>query len=419
VGRPVTVRPDPLRCCVHFINCLLLNNQLLCTIIMAIILFDNRFRRSLLPFTYTRAVAGLRFGILSIKERWEAWTQKPVFVHTDQYLQSLYAVAEKGDHIWIDASVLPDETVLDAILSLEHGSCFADETGLIAGRATIDFANFDPANSLQFFETIHDHSKLKRLEHPWQLMQWNDGMLRQDFDLVTKGRISQPIPATVNVLQAENIFIEEGATLNFCTLNAATGPIYIGKNTEIMEGSVIRGPFALGENSVIKLNSRVYGATTLGPSCMGGGEIKNTVMMGYSNKGHDGYLGDSVVGEWCNFGAGSTNSNIKNTAGEVKIWDINTNRYVGVGQKCGVILGDYSRVSINASINTGTMVGICCNVFGAGLLPTIIPNFSWGVNGTRYVLDKTLADITNWKKLKGHSLSEAETSAIRFIFDQL
>jgi UDP-N-acetylglucosamine diphosphorylase/glucosamine-1-phosphate N-acetyltransferase len=244
-------------------------------------------------------------------------------------------------------------------------------------------------------------------------------MLRADFAWVTKGRTSQPIPASVNVIQPENIFIEEGARLNFCTLNASTGPIYIGKHTEIMEGSVIRGPFALGENSVIKLNSRIYGATTLGPSCMGGGEIKNTVMMGYSNKAHDGYLGDSVVGEWCNFGAGSTNSNIKNTAGVVKVWDIDTNRYVEVGQKCGLIMGDYSRASINASINTGSMIGVCCNLYGAGLLPTIVPNFSWGVSGTKYVFEKALSDIDNWKKLKGQSLSITETSVLETIFAEI
>ena len=385
--------------------------------IMSIILFDNPYRRSLLPFTYTKAVADIRFGILSVKERWALLSQQPVFVHTVKYLQPLYDRATNGDHIWIDASVIPDAFLVDQILSLESGSCLSDERGLIAGRMTIDPSSFDTSRFIQYFLKVIDCPSVKRLEHPWQLMQWNDTMLRADFDLVSKGRISQPIPATVNILQPEHIFIEEGAKLNFCTLNASAGPVYIGKHAEIMEGSVIRGPFALGENSLIKMNSRIYGATTLGPSCMGGGEIKNTVMMGYSNKAHDGYLGDSVVGEWCNFGAGSTNSNIKNTAGVVKVWDINTNQYTEVGQKCGLIMGDYSRASINAAINTGTMIGVCCNVYGPGLLPTIIPNFSWGVNGTKYVFEKALSDIDNWKKLKGHSLSEVESSILTFIFE--
>ncbi|MES2372994.1 MAG: putative sugar nucleotidyl transferase [Bacteroidota bacterium] len=386
---------------------------------MSIILFDNRSRNSLFPLTYTKAVAELRFGILTIKERWEKLSQQPVFLHTEKYLQPLYALPEPGEHIWIDASVIPDNSLLDRILSLDKGCCFADEKGLIAGKMAMPFEAFDTSNSLAGFKNITDHPVVKRIEHPWQLMQWNDSMIRFDHALITNGRASQPVPSSVNVLQPENIFIEDGAKLSFCTLNASTGPIYIGKNAEIMEGSVIRGPFALGENSVLKLNSRVYGATTLGPSCMGGGEIKNTVMMGYSNKAHDGYLGDSVVSEWCNFGAGSTNSNIKNTAGEIRVWDMGSKQYLPVGNKCGVIMGDYSRVAINSSINTGSVIGVSCNVFGAGLLPTIVPNFSWGVGGTKYEFDKALVDINNWKKLKGHSLSERESSVLQYIFDRL
>jgi UDP-N-acetylglucosamine diphosphorylase/glucosamine-1-phosphate N-acetyltransferase len=386
---------------------------------MAIILFDNRFRNSLFPLTYTKAVADLRFGILTIAERWEKLSKQPVFIHTEKYLQTLYAQAELEENVWIDASVMPDTSLVDAILSLDTGCCLADEKGLIAGKAMLLFKDFDPANSLTAFQNITDQSLVKRIEYPWQLMQGNDAMIRTDFSLVTDDRQSQPVPSSVNVVQSENIFIEEGAKLSFCTLNASTGPVYIGKNAEIMEGSVVRGPFALGENSILKLNSRVYGATTFGPSCMGGGEIKNTVMMGYSNKAHDGYLGDSVVGEWCNFGAGSTNSNIKNTAGEIRVWDMNSKQYLPVGNKCGVIMGDYSRVAINSSINTGSVIGVSCNVFGAGLLPTIIPNFSWGVGGTKYEFDKALVDINNWKKLKDRSLSREEESVLGYIFEQL
>ncbi len=248
-------------------------------------------------------------------------------------------------------------------------------------------------------------------------MQWNDEMIRADLKIATKERISQPVPSTVNTLQPADIFIEEGATLNYCTLNASTGPIYIGKDAEIMEGTVIRGPFALGNNSVIKMNSRIYGATTLGPFCMGGGEIKNSVLMGFSNKAHDGYLGDSVVGEWCNFGAGSTNSNVKNTAAEVKIWDMSAKKYIPVGQKCGVIMGDYSRLAINSSVNTGTMIGVSCNVFGAGLLPTIIDNFSWGVAGIKYDFEKAVEAIINWKKLKQQEITSEQIAVLGYIFE--
>ncbi len=385
---------------------------------MAIVLFDNQNRRGLFPFTLTKALANLRFGIFSVKERWEHISGQSVYVCTEAYLQGLYQSIPAGDHIWIDAALIVDADLLDSILTLEPGCCMADEAGLIAGRSEIAAAAFDPAHSLSFFENIRDHASAKRLQYPWQLMQWNETQIRADFLLATKGRISQPIPSTVHVKQPENVFIEEGAQLQYCTLNASTGPIYIGKNAEIMEGSVIRGPFVLGEGSVLKLNSRVYGATTLGPYCMGGGEIKNTVLMGYSNKAHDGYLGDSVVGEWCNFGAGSTNSNVKNTAGEVKIWDMGAEKYVGVCNKCGVVMGDYSRVAINSSINTGSMIGVSCNVFGAGLLPTIIANFSWGVSGTKYDFGKALSAIDNWKKMKGQSLDEKEISVLTHIFEQ-
>ena len=250
------------------------------------------------------------------------------------------------------------------------------------------------------------------------MMLWNDTMIREDFKLVTKGRSSQPISPTVQVIQTADIFIEEGAKLEFCTLNSKTGPIYIGKEAEIMEGSCVRGPFSMGYNSVLKMNSRIYGATSLGPCCMGGGEIKNSVIMGYTNKAHDGYLGDAVIGEWCNMGAGSTNSNVKNTAGEVKVWNYATNSYLGVGQKCGLIMGDYSRVAINSSVNTGTIVGVSCNVFGAGLLPTIFNNFSWGSSGNRYDLKKAFFAIDNWKKMKNLHITEAETSILETIFAQ-
>jgi UDP-N-acetylglucosamine diphosphorylase / glucose-1-phosphate thymidylyltransferase / UDP-N-acetylgalactosamine diphosphorylase / glucosamine-1-phosphate N-acetyltransferase / galactosamine-1-phosphate N-acetyltransferase len=386
---------------------------------MSIILFDNIFRKGLYPFTYTKAVSALRFGILSMQERWALKTNQSVYVHTVPFLQSLYPLTGLDEHLWIDASVIPDETLFDRILSLQTGSCLADDIGLIAGKAAIVFDTFDPKIGISYFEQTHQVDSVKRLAHPWQIMQWNDEMIRSDFVLVTNGRSSQSVSASVNLIQREHIFIEEGAKLEYCTLNAATGPIYIAKNAEVMEGSAIRGPFALGQNSVLKLNSRIYGATTLGPNCMGGGEIKNSVMMGYSNKAHDGYLGDSVVGEWCNFGAGSTNSNIKNTAGSISVWDMDSEKYIKMGQKCGVIMGDYSRIAINAAINTGSVVGVSCNVFGPGLLPTIIPNFSWGVTGTKYVFEKAIIDINNWKILKGRSLTEAETSVLAHIFEQL
>ena len=381
---------------------------------MAIVLFDNSSRNSLFPLTYTKAVAALRFGILSIQERWEMKTKETIFVHTEAYLQVLYPIPNEEVHTWIDASVMPDEDLVNAILNLEENSCIIDDKGLIAGKKAIPFNEFK--TDLSVYEKLIVIATAKRLNYCWEIMQWNDAMIREDFKMVTKGRASQPISPTVQVLQTADIFIEEGAKLEFCTLNSKTGPIYIGKDAEIMEGSCVRGPFSIGYNSVLKMNSRIYGATSLGPCCMGGGEIKNSVIMGYTNKAHDGYLGDAVIGEWCNMGAGSTNSNVKNTAGDVKVWNYATNSYLSVGQKCGLIMGDYSRVAINSSINTGTIVGVSCNVFGAGLLPTIFNNFSWGITGNKYDLKKAYYAIDNWKKMKNLNITEAETSILESIF---
>lgn len=381
---------------------------------MAIVLFDNSSRNSLFPLTYTKAVAALRFGILSIQERWSMKTKEEVFIKTDAYLQVLYPTPILNDHIWIDASVMPDEQLVNAIMELEANTCLIDDKGLIAGRISMPFLEFKPDLSLYEKQIVIHNAK--RLNYCWEMMLWNDAMIREDFKLVTKGRASQPISPTVQVLQTADIFIEEGAKLEFCTLNSKTGPIYIGKDAEIMEGSCVRGPFSIGFNSVLKMNSRIYGATSLGPCCMGGGEIKNSVIMGYTNKAHDGYLGDAVIGEWCNLGAGSTNSNVKNTAGDVKVWNYATNSYLGVGQKCGLIMGDYSRIAINSSINTGTIVGVSCNVFGAGLLPTIFNNFSWGVTGNKYDLKKAYFAIDNWKKMKNLHITPEETSILESIF---
>jgi len=386
---------------------------------MAIVLFDNPSRKHLFPLTVNKAVASLRFGIFTMKERWEKLSGEAVFVHTESALQPLYPLPPEGAHCWIDAALVPDQELADSILSLEPGHCIADESGLLGGKAAIPFDRFESHRSLEFFETIRDHSPAKRLLYPWHLMQWNDAMIRFDFALATKGRKSASLSTTVNTIQPDNIFVEAGAVLEYCTINASTGPVYIGKNAEVMEGSSIRGPFVLGDHSVLKMNSRVYGATTIGPYCLGGGEIKNAVMMGYSNKAHDGYLGDSVVGEWCNFGAGATNSNIKNTAGEVRIWAMGTGEQIAAGNKCGVIMGDYSRVAINSSINTGSVIGIASNVFGQGLLPCLIPHFCWGVQGEKYLFDKAVQDIGNWKKLKGNTLTETETAILKTIFEQL
>lgn len=385
---------------------------------MAIILFDPLHRQNLFPFTKTKAVANLRMGIYTIAERWQQLTGIEIFVHAEQYLQDQFPIPPQGLHTWIDASVIPTPALIDKIAGLSNGTCWADETGLILGKANIDFAAFNAGESIRPFTNIYDHPLADRIVYPWHLMQWNDQMLRFDFELAIKNKKSSGISATNHLIGNGNIFIEPGAIVEHCLLNTTTGPIYIGKNAVVMEGTAIRGPFAMEEESVLKMNSRIYGATTLGPYCIGGGEIKNSIMMGYSNKAHDGYMGDSVIGEWCNWGAGTSNSNLKNTAGIIKVWVEAANDYLEAGNKCGVMMGDYSRTAINSAINTGTVIGVSANVFGDGLLPNIIPDFSWGCKGIQYRIDKALNDIDNWKKLKNTSLTVSEKKLLQFLNDK-
>jgi UDP-N-acetylglucosamine diphosphorylase/glucosamine-1-phosphate N-acetyltransferase len=382
---------------------------------MVIVLFDNRFREQLFPLTLTKAVADLRCGILTFKERWELITGQEVFIKTVDYLSALYAPIQDAGAIWIDAGIIADMELADRIFTLKDGQALADENGLIAGKSTKLFTSFSPDTILQLFDEVSKLKTVKRLQYPGDIVHWNDCMIRSDYELITKNKTSQPISHTNQIIHQGDIFIEENATVEFCTLNSANGPIYIAKDAILMEGSMIRGPFALGENSLLKMGTKIYGATSIGPNCVVGGEIKNVVIQGNSNKAHDGYLGDSVIGEWCNLGAGTSNSNVKNTGGEVMLWNRYTKAFMPAGQKCGVVMGDYSRTAINSSINTGSIIGVCCNVFGEGLLPKVIDDFSWGLN-RKYELEKAMHDINNWKKMKHQQLSAAEISVLEYIF---
>lgn len=252
------------------------------------------------------------------------------------------------------------------------------------------------------------------LKDPWDIIAHNADAIRSDFNFITHLRSSYPISATNKVISPNNIFIEEGVQMEHCIINASAGPVYIGKGAEIMEGTMIRGPVAICEGAVIKMGTRLYSGTTVGPYCMAGGEIKNSILMAYSNKGHDGYLGDSIIGEWCNLGAGTSNSNVKNSAGEVKAWDNKTKQYIGVGNKAGLLMGDFSRCAINTSFNTGTVAGICCNIFAPGLRPKYIPDFSWGEE--KYELGKLYKDIDNWKKLKSQYLTDKEKEILKNLY---
>ena len=252
------------------------------------------------------------------------------------------------------------------------------------------------------------------MNYPWQIFEFNDWAIRQDYELITEGRKSKELSLTNKLINPENIFVEEGAKVNYSILNAQDGPIYIGNNSEIFEGSFIRGPFSLGEGSRIKMGAKIYGGTTIGPFCLATGEIKNSILMSYSNKAHDGYLGDSAIGSWCNIGAGTSNSNLKNTGGIVTMWSKEKNAFIEAGYKCGLLIGDYSRCSINTSFNTGTVVGVSCNIFGNTFQSRFYKDFTWG--NEKYIFEKAISDINNWKKMKGLEITEEEIQSLKKIY---
>jgi UDP-N-acetylglucosamine diphosphorylase/glucosamine-1-phosphate N-acetyltransferase len=346
---------------------------------------DVSCTHDLLPFTATRQVLDIRMGILTFREKWE----QLLGPNNTLLVQDSVAPA-------LPANILPTRALAARV------------------REEMQRGPLTPAS----IDRIITHGRLIR--YPWQIFQHNAEALFEDFDLLTAGRHSLPIPPTVATTNPENIFIEEGARLAHCVLNASTGPIYIGRNAEIMEGALIRGPFAAGEGSVVKMGAKIYGATTLGPHCTVGGELKNVVLFGCSSKGHDGYLGDAVIGEWCNLGAGTSASNLKNNANDVKVWHPASRSWINAGQKCGLLMGDYSRAAINTSFDTGTVVGVCCNIFGAGRPPKYIPDFSWGPDGSvLYEWEKAIRDIGNWKRLKKQSLTEGQILTLKHIFATL
>ena len=335
---------------------------------MNVILFDSN-RENYYPLTYTRPISDFRIGILTIKEKWEKY-YKSVSVQTVDYLATKFPSKLKKDNLWINSKTLPSSALITELGSLRLGEALEKNGEVFAFRSAI----FD----LQKMNRIASHVEFNTVENVWDIFSDNDREIESDFALLTKRRKSKALNET-NTLVGDRIFIEKGAKVSCSILNTENGPIYIGKNAEIMEGSIIRGPFAMCENSVLKMGTKIYGATTLGPYCKVGGEVNNSVFFGYSSKAHDGFLGNAVIGEWCNLGADTNNSNLKNNYAEVKLWNYKTERFKKTGlQFCGLIMADHSKCGINTMFNTGTVVGVSANIFGSGFPRNFIPSFSWG-----------------------------------------
>jgi UDP-N-acetylglucosamine diphosphorylase/glucosamine-1-phosphate N-acetyltransferase len=343
-----------------------------------IILFDDLHRENLLPLTFTRPVSDLRIGITTIKEKWELSTGSQCSYYTVDYLSKKYPIKLDSNNLFINSFLIPDEHLVGQIAGLKPNEVLMRRKTVLAFNASKPVP-FDELINNSAFRKVEYKSNFLCIRNLWDIFVFNDQVLRDDFNKITSGRKSQPLSNSNIISGAEHIFLEEGTKVECAMLNATTGPIYIGRDVEIMEGSLIRGPFAICEHSTLKMGSKIYGAVTIGPHCKIGGEVNNSVFMAYSNKAHDGFLGNSVLGEWCNIGAGSNNSNLKNNYAEVKLWNYPAGTFLNTGlQFCGLIMGDHSKCGINSMFNTATVIGVSSNIFGSGFPSNFIPSFSWG-----------------------------------------
>ena len=387
---------------------------------MNYILFDDETRLSLLPFTFTRPVAEIRMGILTIREKWEKQLGKQVSFFTESFLQEKFPLKTEADNILINGAVLPDELLTKEINALKAGEKISGNGFLIAWRISGDELNSISSLHKPDISNAKAYPAAIKISFCWDIFSMNEKVLTDDFNLLTKGKKSQPISSTNQVINPKNIFLEEGAKVECSMLNASGGFIYIGKNAEVMEGAMIRGPFSLGEHAQVKMGAKIYGATTIGPQCKIGGEVSNSVIFGYSNKSHDGFLGHAVIGEWCNLGADSNNSNLKNNYSQVKMWNYRDENFVNTGLTfCGLMMGDHSKCSINTMFNTGTVVGVSANIFGTGFPPKFVPSFSWGGSEgfKTYRLEEAVEVAIRVYERRGMKLDDKEQKILKYLFE--
>lgn len=389
-----------------------------------LVLFDSDCREHLLPLTYTRPVAAIRVGILTIKEKYEHLQSLPVSYLTQDHLNAIFPTSYGAGNLLINGNILPDQDFINWASNIALGTAYVRDGELIATHldekafcALIEGKEFGNIEVLEFRE-----EGISRIERPADIFRQNDAAIRNDFKLLTQGRSSQKLSATNTLIgPADQLFIEEGVTVEACILNVTSGPIYLGKDATILEGCLLRGPIAIGEKSVLKMGAKIYGATTLGPQCKVGGEVNNVVFQANSNKGHDGYLGNAVIGQWCNIGADTNASNLKNDYAEVRVWSYPEGRFAKTGlQFHGLIMGDHSKTGINTMLNTGTVIGVSANVFGEGFPRTFIPSFSWGgSNGFQtYRLDKALATAARVMARRNKDLTEADKAMFSHVFEE-
>ncbi|APQ15896.1 GlmU family protein [Maribacter hydrothermalis] len=383
---------------------------------MNFILFDGPRRNHLLPFTFTRPVADIRVGIMTLRERWNFYLKNSTSSLTEDYLSIKFPLQLEDVNIFIDASVLPTTAMVKAVNELQVGEVLKSDDLIIAYSSSKP-RSVDEINKLK---TIAFNGEFLQINNTWDIFDKNADILQIDFDLITKGRKSQPIPKTNHLIHPERIFLEKGAKVEFSILNATDGPIYLGKDSEIWEGSLIRGGLALCEHAVIKMGGKLYGANTIGPYSKVCGEVSNSVIFGYSSKGHEGYLGNAVLGEWCNIGADSNNSNLKNNYAKVRLWDYATERFEQTGlQFCGLMMGDHSKTAINTMFNTGTVIGVNSNIYVPGFPRNFIPSFSWGgASGfMAYLPEKAFEAAKVMMARRGVVFDDVEADILTHVFE--
>lgn len=385
---------------------------------MNYILFDDNSRNTLLPLTFMRPVADIRIGILTIREKWELHLNTTTSTLTEGYLSEKYPIVRGEENILINGSISPSPELVEKILELKPKEILVGDDYIIAMRLSND--EFDMLDEIDATKEINTDINHFKLNHPWEIFKFNGESIIRDFVRLTQNRTSEPISPSNNVLGHENIFIEKGAKVEFATLNATEGPIYIGKNAEIMENAVIRGPFALGENSTVKMAAKIYGPTTIGPWSKVGGEVNNSVIFGYSNKAHDGFLGNSVIAEWCNLGSDTNTSNLKNTYEPVRLWSYPQKSFITTGLTfCGLIMGDHSKCGINTMFNTGSVVGISSNIFGSGYQRNFVSSFKWGGPSgfSKYNLEKAINVAKIVYERRGIDFDNVNENLFRSVFE--
>ncbi|WP_293300708.1 GlmU family protein [Pedobacter sp. UBA4863] len=381
---------------------------------MVINLFDDKSWFSLRPLTFTRPVADLRVGILTIAEKWGKHLNASCGYQTQEYLSEKYPLLAAS--VFVNGAICPDDELLENVVKLKDGQVLHAADIVIAYKTTVQISYQEALNKL---ERVAYLSSFVKIDYPEHIFGFNDVEIQKDFALLTKGKVSAGLSGT-NIVLGDRIFVEEGATAECATFNTLQGPIYLGKNSQVWEGCHIRGSFALCNDSQVKMGAKIYGKTTIGPFSRVGGEINNTVIWGYSSKGHEGYLGNSVMGQWCNIGADSNNSNLKNNYGEVKLWDYEKESFRKTGlQFCGLIMADHAKCAINTMFNTGTVAGVSANIFGAGFPRNFIPDFAWGgAHGFDiYALDKMLETAALVYERRDLILNKTEQKIIAHIFE--